>query len=63
MAKRLFLVSIALVAALAAFGLWATELRDDETELGGFYLVAVGIGLLAGIVGLAVVSWRTRGRS
>jgi hypothetical protein len=50
-AKRIFLMAVATILMLSAFGLWVTETRGDETDLASFYLLAVMIALAAVIAG------------
>ena len=62
MAKRIFLLAVATILALSAFGLWVTETRGDETDLASFYLLAVGVALAAVIVGGVVFMFTRRDR-
>jgi hypothetical protein len=66
MAKRLLLLALPTLAALAAFGLWVTESSGGpETDVASFYLLALAIGLVAAVVGGVAFMFtrRDRGRS
>jgi hypothetical protein len=63
MVKRLFLLALVALAALSAFGLWVTESSGGpETDVASFYLLALGIGLAAAVVGGLVFMFTRRDR-
>jgi len=63
MAKRLFALSVLVIAALVALGLWVTESDDGpETAASGFYLGAVAVALGAGIAAGVFFTISRRGR-